>query len=160
MRPSWAAQHGQARPNLGDVRALVQGLKRKGVRVSFGNRAWTSPARTRPWPSSCSPSWVPSLSSNAPSSGDSTGRHRSGQAARRPQKTEKDPQPERASRIVLRAGAGVPKPLLARVSGSAGSCLPVSTAARELCAAKPELARAAAPLWVPLGQCRFRAATL
>ena len=39
--------------------------------------------RIPPWPTPCSPSWVPSPNSNAPSSGNARGKHRPGQAARR-----------------------------------------------------------------------------
>jgi DNA invertase Pin-like site-specific DNA recombinase len=40
--------------NLDDLRALVQGLTRRGVRVEFIKESSSSPARTPPWPTSCS----------------------------------------------------------------------------------------------------------
>lgn len=39
---------------LDDLRALVQGLTRKGVQVSSSRRAWSLPVRTPPWPTSYS----------------------------------------------------------------------------------------------------------
>lgn len=37
-----------------DLRALVQGLTRKGVREEFVKKAWGSPAGASPWLTSCS----------------------------------------------------------------------------------------------------------
>jgi DNA invertase Pin-like site-specific DNA recombinase len=43
--------------NLDDLRALVQRLTRKGVRVEFVKEHLLLLARTPPWRTSCSPSW-------------------------------------------------------------------------------------------------------
>src|SRR5688572_20312974 len=40
--------------NLDDLRALVQGSPAKGCGWSSSKKVWSSPARTPPWPTSCS----------------------------------------------------------------------------------------------------------
>jgi DNA invertase Pin-like site-specific DNA recombinase len=46
---------------LDDLRALVQGLTRKGVRVEFIKEGLVLTGEDSPWPTSCSPSWGPLL---------------------------------------------------------------------------------------------------
>ena len=79
--------------NLDDLRALIQGLSRKGVWVDLVKESLVFTGEDSPWPTLCSPSWEPSLNSNAPSLGTPAGRDRAGQAARRLQRTEKDAHP-------------------------------------------------------------------
>jgi Resolvase, N terminal domain len=76
--------------DLDDLSALVQGLTSKGVRAKFVKRAWSSPARTPPSQLHALRSWWPSPSSNATSSENAKGRHRSSQTAA-PTKDEKRP---------------------------------------------------------------------
>ncbi|MDQ0820342.1 hypothetical protein QFZ79_002634 [Arthrobacter sp. V4I6] len=81
--------------NLDDLRALVEGLTRKGVRVEFVTESLVLSGEDSSMANSCSPLWGRSLNSNTPSSGNASGnaegRHRPGQAARRLQRAEKDP---------------------------------------------------------------------
>lgn len=88
--------------NLDDLRALNQGLTRRGVGVEFvkENLVFTDP-RTRPWPPSCSPSWRLRRIRTLPHQGTPAGKHRLGQAARRLQRTEKDPHPGTSSRTCV-----------------------------------------------------------
>ena len=60
--------------NLDDLRALVQGLTRKRVRVEFIKGSLVFTGEDSPMPTSCSPSWAPSPNSNALSSGTAKGK--------------------------------------------------------------------------------------
>lgn len=60
--------------NLDDLRALVQALTRKGVRVEFDKESLGFTGEDSPWPTSCSSSWAPSPNSSAPSSGNGKGK--------------------------------------------------------------------------------------
>jgi DNA invertase Pin-like site-specific DNA recombinase len=64
--------------NLDDLRALVQGLTRRGVRVEFLKEQLVFTGEDSPGPTSCSPSWVPSPNSKVPNQGTATRRHRPG----------------------------------------------------------------------------------
>lgn len=81
--------------NLDDLRALVQGLTREGVRVEFVKESLVFTGEDSPmaWPTSCSPSWVPSPSSNAPSSGNASGKASPWPSSAAPTKDGKRPSP-------------------------------------------------------------------
>jgi hypothetical protein len=77
--------------NLDDLRALVQDLTRKGVRVEFAKESLVFTGEDSPWPTSCSPSWAPSQNSNEPSSGNAKGKASSGPSSAAPTKDGEDP---------------------------------------------------------------------
>ena len=103
--------------NLDDLRALFQALTRKGVRVELVKESLEFTGETPPWPTSCSPSWAPSLNSSAPLSGNTSGKALCWRNSAAPKGRKKTLTPERAAELAQRAGSGVPKAVLARDYG-------------------------------------------
>lgn len=97
--------------NLDDLRALVQGLTRKGVRVEFVKESLVFTGEDSPMAN------LMLSVMGAFAEGNASRRHRPSQATRRLQRTEKTLIPERAAELVQRAGSGVPKAVLARDYG-------------------------------------------
>lgn len=110
---------GRLARNLDDLRALVQRLTRKGVRVEFVKEQLLFTGEDSPMANpSCFRSWGLSLSSNRPSLGSG---QREGIALAKQRGAYKGRKktltPERAAELVQRAGDGSPQSILARDYG-------------------------------------------
>lgn len=120
--------------NLDDLRALVQGLARKGVRVEFVRRTWSSPGRTPPWPNlmlsvmGAFAEFERALIRERQREGIALAKQRGAYQGRKKTLT-----PERAAELVQRSVAGVPKTVSCpRLRHQSGDRVPVPAAGRTL----------------------------